>query len=236
MTNPTNSTMPTSIPHPPTPPKVQSSMGIAILLTAAGGFLDAFTYVGHGHVFANAMTGNVVFLAISAACGMVMGSWHYLLSISAFLVGIFLAYLLRRGGRRLPFGNTAMACLLLEIFFLAIVSFLPESFPDVILVPGIALVAAMQNSSFTHLKGWTYNSVMTTGNLRHMAEAFFAGTVPRRNSEALHEAGAFGIICFSFVIGAAVGALATPHWHNQSLWLPIITMLAALLICWIMGE
>ena len=38
------------------------TLGIATLLAAAGGFLDGFTWVGHGHVFANAMTGNVVLL------------------------------------------------------------------------------------------------------------------------------------------------------------------------------
>jgi len=28
------------------------TLGISALLAAAGGFLDGFTYVGHGHVFA----------------------------------------------------------------------------------------------------------------------------------------------------------------------------------------
>src|ERR1700730_1422623 len=47
----------------------ENSLRVAALLAAAGGFLDAFTYVGHGHVFANAMTGNVVLLAVSAVSG-----------------------------------------------------------------------------------------------------------------------------------------------------------------------
>jgi uncharacterized membrane protein YoaK (UPF0700 family) len=34
--------------------------GISALLASAGGFPDGFTYVGHGHVFANSMTGNVI--------------------------------------------------------------------------------------------------------------------------------------------------------------------------------
>jgi hypothetical protein len=30
---------------------------VALLLTLSGGFLDAFTFVGHGKVFANSMSG-----------------------------------------------------------------------------------------------------------------------------------------------------------------------------------
>src|SRR6187402_1432230 len=49
-----------SQPTPPIPP--EASVLLATLVSFSGGFLDAFTYVGHGRVFANAMTGNVVLL------------------------------------------------------------------------------------------------------------------------------------------------------------------------------
>src|ERR1700746_2262793 len=42
---------------------------LAALLTIAGGFLDAFTYIAHGGGFANAQTGNVVLLGVYAASG-----------------------------------------------------------------------------------------------------------------------------------------------------------------------
>ena len=53
------------------------TLGIGSLLASAGGFLDGFTYVGHGHVFANAMTGNVVLLGINC----LSGSWHIAFAI-----------------------------------------------------------------------------------------------------------------------------------------------------------
>jgi uncharacterized membrane protein YoaK (UPF0700 family) len=37
----------------------------AMLLATTGGLLDAVVYLNHGHVFANAMTGNVIFLGIA---------------------------------------------------------------------------------------------------------------------------------------------------------------------------
>ncbi|MFP3616894.1 DUF1275 family protein, partial [Paraburkholderia sp. SIMBA_050] len=41
------------------------NLTVAALLTLSGGYLDAYTYVGHGHVFANTMTGNVALLGIN---------------------------------------------------------------------------------------------------------------------------------------------------------------------------
>ena len=37
----------------------------AVLLATIGGLLDAIVYLNDGHVFANAMTGNIVFLGIA---------------------------------------------------------------------------------------------------------------------------------------------------------------------------
>jgi uncharacterized membrane protein YoaK (UPF0700 family) len=58
------------------------------MLATAGGFLDGFTYVGHGHVFANAMTGNVVLLGISFMSGSWDTAFNHLPPILAFLLGI----------------------------------------------------------------------------------------------------------------------------------------------------
>ncbi len=112
------------------------------------------------------------------------------------------------------------------------VSILPVSFPDMLLVPGVALVAAMQNSSFTKIESWTYNSVMTTGNLRHFAETLFGGLIPVRDGKALREAGIFGAVCGCFFAGALVGAIVTPHMHNGAVWLPIGALSAAFYLCW----
>ena len=49
-----------------------STLASATLLLFAAGFLDAFTYVAHGGVFANAQTGNVVLAGIS----LVAGQWR----------------------------------------------------------------------------------------------------------------------------------------------------------------
>src|SRR5580692_10242941 len=64
------------------------TLGIGVLLASAGGFLDGFTYVGHGHVFANAMTGNVVLLGINCFSGSWRAALLHLPAILAFIAGV----------------------------------------------------------------------------------------------------------------------------------------------------
>ena len=67
---------------------------IACLFTAAGGYLDAFSYIAHGHVFANAQTGNVVFFAVFASAGQWAQAWRHVPPIVAFSLGVAIAKLL----------------------------------------------------------------------------------------------------------------------------------------------
>ena len=213
----------------PAPLPPESAPIVACLLSLSGGFLDAFTYIGHGGVFANAMTGNVILLGVSATAGDWWQALNHVPPLFAFLVGVFAAQAIRlpRIDARWP----ALLSLALEIVVLAVIAFLPRGFPDVWIVLSISFAAAVQNSSFTKVRGWAYNSVVTTGNLRKLAETVFAGTVPRRNPEALAQAGVFGAICLSFLVGALMGGLTTGRLHNAALAIPVIVLVYVLLRC-----
>ncbi|MCB5188294.1 DUF1275 domain-containing protein [Methylobacillus caricis] len=210
-------------------PQADNSLSVAALLTLSGGFLDAFSYVGHGHVFANAMTGNIVLMGVSMAEQDWAQTLRHLPPLLAFVLGVFFANCLRlpRVRRFLP--NPALVCLGLEIIILSIGSGLPASFPDAWLVPCIALVAAMQNSSFTHIGTTPYNSVMTTGNLRRSIEGLFNRMTGNRS--ALHEARLFGLVCLCFLLGAIIGGFATISLHNMALIVPVGMLCMAFAIC-----
>ena len=47
--------------------KASESYLVGVLLAIAGGYLDVYTYICRGGVFANAQTGNIVLLGISMA-------------------------------------------------------------------------------------------------------------------------------------------------------------------------
>ena len=64
---------------------------IGICLSLVGGFLDAYSYLLKGKVFANAQTGNVVLLFISAANREFYKFLKYIIPIMTFAFGIFLS-------------------------------------------------------------------------------------------------------------------------------------------------
>jgi uncharacterized membrane protein YoaK (UPF0700 family) len=72
-------------------PPPQETLIVALLLTAAGGFLDAFTWIAHGRVFANAQTANIVMFGLFAASGQWSQSLRHIPSIVAFVLGVLAA-------------------------------------------------------------------------------------------------------------------------------------------------
>ena len=78
--------------------RIQMSETILIgtLLALAGGFLDAYTYICRGGVFANAQTGNIVLFSLHL-CQM---EWERALTsaipIAAFAAGIMMTEAVRR--------------------------------------------------------------------------------------------------------------------------------------------
>ena len=220
----------TSQPMPDLPP--ESAVAVACLLSLSGGFLDAFTYLGHGQVFANAMSGNVVLLGLFTATGNWRQAIRHIPPIIAFMAGVFVAQAIRLPVRHIGAHWPALLSLLLEIIVLIVIAFLPRSFPDIWIVLSISFAAAVQNSSFTKVHTWSYNSVMTTGNLRRFAEGLFIGTVPHRDPDMLEQTRVFGAIILCFLAGAFMGGLTTGRLHNGALAIPILIMGLAFWRCW----
>jgi uncharacterized membrane protein YoaK (UPF0700 family) len=209
-------------------PRTEESLRVAVLLTASGGFLDAFTWLAHGNVLANTQSANVVLLGVYTALGQWPEAFRHIPPIIAFVLGAFTAAFLRAyardAGRRVS--------LLLEIALLFAVMALHEQLPSTGVTLLISFAAAVQTTRFVKVEGWAFSSVMTTGNLRHSTEAVFAGLFDRAQPHAFREAGIFATICVAFGMGATIGAFATSHLSGGApLAVPVLLLGAALLIC-----
>jgi uncharacterized membrane protein YoaK (UPF0700 family) len=214
---------------PTSDPAVQTnSLLDATLLAATGGVLDAVVYLLHGHVFATAMTGNVVFLGIV----IVTQNWNqiipHLIPIFGFLVGVTTSKHLRTrlGIRSLVFS------LILEIATIFILGWLPVDFPQMLFTWIIAYVAAVQVASFRRVDSFAFNSTFATGNLRDVAEGLYDALRPEASREVREkgrtEARDLGLISLSFLAGAVLGTWATLRFANHSLWLaePLLLIVA----------
>jgi uncharacterized membrane protein YoaK (UPF0700 family) len=182
----------------------------AILLASTGGLLDAIVYLDHGHVFANAMTGNVIFLAIALVQSQWMQSLRHIVPITCFLLGVVGARIIRTA----PVRRSALVVLLLETAGLLLVGLLPAAFPQLAFTGIVAFVSAFQVATFRRVGRFTYNSTFVTGNLRMVAEGFFDrcfAANPDLRSKGRAQALKLGTICTSFLLGALIGAFVAPR-------------------------
>ncbi|WP_158806689.1 YoaK family protein [Beijerinckia sp. L45] len=208
-----------------------NSLAVAMALSLSAGYLDGFTFVGHGHSFASAMTGNMVLLGINLAA-LTPEALGNLYPLIAFVFGVISANLLLRKGVRshLPF-SPHFTTLLIEIAVLAGVAFLPGTVDDHILVAVVTVSTAMQNTSFRNIGTRTYNSVIMTGNLQAFSNSLAVGVWPGE-AAAREQVRDLGAILTSFVVGAALGAVATPRFGNHATLAPaaLLAVVAVALI------
>ncbi len=181
------------------------NLAAACVLSVVGGFLDIYTYLCRGKVFANAVTGNMVLFGFNLAnlewrvCG------KYLLAILFYALGVFAAEYVHS---RLPASKRVgwhQLVLALEILCLTPVVLIPYGAPDFTVNSLIAFVCALQVQTFRRVHGLPFASTMCTGNLRSGTEALFRRIHGGEKSglpAALHY---YGVI-FCFISGAAAGA------------------------------
>ena len=196
-----------------------NSLATALALSLSAGFLDAFTYIGHGHVFASAMTGNLVLLGVNAAA-LDARAFAYASPVLAYVTGVILAHvMMREGVSRALLGRSHVLTLVIEIAVLFCVALTPVALADSVLVSIITVSTSMQNTSFRNIGTRTYNSVIMTGNLQTFANLLAGGAWPFTLAK-LAEARDLGSVIVSFATGAAIGAVATPRLGMHAVLLP----------------
>jgi uncharacterized membrane protein YoaK (UPF0700 family) len=190
----------------------------ALLLAATGGLLDALVYTLHGHVFANAATGNVVLLGINLISGDWAQAGRHLVPVLAFVLGVAASRLVRL----LPRLRARLSALLLEMVVLFVAGLLPPGFPEMAFTALIAFVSAFQVATFRQVGRFSYNSTFITGNLRECTEGFvnsFLGADLQLRHSEVAKARKLAGICGCFLIGAVVGTWGGLHVYNRTLWL-----------------
>ena len=197
--------------------RLATGLGLAVV----GGFLDTYTYFTRGGVFANAQTGNLVLLGISAARGELYRAGQYLIPVLAFALGVVATEGLRA---RRGAGDWQRTVLLLEAAILAVVGLLPPAFPDFVVNVTVSFLCSMQVNSFRLLEGMPYATTMCTGNLRscayHLGQRLFAG-----ERAGTGRAARYLWVMLAFCAGAALGVPATLWARGRAVWLCVLPLL-----------
>ena len=192
-------------------PPLSETFALGAQLAAAGGFLDAYTYLLRGGVFANAQTGNIVLLGMRLAEGEPGRALGYLVPILAFAAGVAATEGLRRRWAASPRGRAArlhwrQIVLGAECAILLAVAFLPAGRWDMAANVAISFLCAMQVQAFRALAGSAFATTMCTGNLRSATERLCRYAAQRRREDLRAGLQYAGILLF-FVAGAAGGTL-----------------------------
>ena len=203
------------------------------LLAVGGGVAGAYGSVYCGHVFANALTGNLVSLAAELYAGQWAGVLARLGGVGLFLLGVALSVVLpvrMAGGDP---GVWQRRCLLVEAGCFALQALLPYRAltalsPALYLWP-VFFASGLQYNTFTALHGVPISTLFCTNNLRQLT---LHGLVARRQARAGQRAEAdretrialsylavTGLFCLGLLLVLALLAPLGPRlmWLNAAL-------------------
>lgn len=183
--------------------RIAESFPLAIALAIVGGFLDAYTYLMRGGVFANAETGNMVLLGVRFFQGEYAKAGTYLVPILAFALGVWASEEIRTVVARRGALGWWQSVLGVEIGVMALVAFLPEDL-NMLANSLVAFISAVQMESFRKVEGNPFVSTMCTGNLRSGTEQLFL-CWHKRDKSAGRNAGYYYGILAAFIVGAGLG-------------------------------
>lgn len=196
-------------------PAAPADLGIveAALMTALGGFIDAYLFLHHG-VFAFAQTGNVIFLAVAVVQEK---PWLvFLWPLLAYIAGISLAHVVRAFAPTLP-PRAIEAVFLGQIAVFTVLALLPASAPAVAFVVPLAVVGGIRLQLFRSAGGITFVSIATTGNFMRLVDSIVR-VVKTPTAENKRLATFALLIVTGFIVGAFAGAAASKAFGAPAIW------------------
>lgn len=203
--------------------KVWESRRVGILLALVGGFLESYTYLLHGGVFANAQTGNMVLLTLNLASAKWGQAFYYFVPIVAFFIGVVVTQLLKLH----DWWHEGV--ILFEIILLFLIGFYPLQAPSVIVNLVISFICSMQVSSFRKIRGAAYATTFCTGNLRSAAQElmnYFLFKDEGAKNNCLN----YGLIIFSFCMGALIGGILIPFLKAYTVWICCLALIVVFVL------
>ncbi|HEY9223306.1 MAG TPA: YoaK family protein [Variovorax sp.] len=211
----------------PSRPELSATLQTALIVSFVGGFLDAYSYLGWNGVFAGAQSANILLAAIAAAQGSWVAAARHLPSVMAFCLGVAGAQSLRTRLTASWSVRVDLLALALEATLLLVVGLCSPVLSSSLATALMALAAGLQLGYFGHVQDWTYNSTMTTGNLRNLIEALTRLAINRDGAGKEQAIGLCKTIA-SFIVGGGIGGLATLHLEGRAICMVVPILFAGI--------
>lgn len=212
--------------------QMSESIRLGILLALSGGFMDAYSYIERGHVFANAQTGNILLFGVHLSEGNLPLAVHYFIPVFAFAFGIALAEMVHL--KKVPLLHWRQISVLLEAVILLGVSFFPQNFnlPANVLT---SFACGIQVESFRKIHGNGIATTMCIGNLRSATQNLFQYIHTKKAVHLKNSLLYYGIIFF-FVIGAVSANFFIQMWKERAIICSSLLLFLAFLLMFFNHE
>lgn len=196
--------------------------------------MDAYSYLGRDHVFANAQTGNLLLLGIRLSMGDFMLALRYLFPVVAFAFGIAAAEIMRERFCNAKHVHWRQAVLMTEAVAFLIVAFIPQSM-NPLANSLISFACGAQVETFRKMNGSGVATTMCIGNLRMAVQSICNYKFTKNKKEMENGFLYFGIVGI-FVIGAVIGNFFVRIWSEKAIIISAIFVLAGFVLMFIHKE
>lgn len=214
--------------------QMSESVKLGIILAISGGFMDAYSYMCRGEVFANAQTGNILLMGINLSkCNFKIAATYFLPVIS-FGIGIALAYYVKTHMKegRLHWRQISVLC---EAIILLAVCFMPQRL-NLLANSITSLVCGIQVQSFRKIRGNGIATTMCIGNFRSGTEHICNYLFNDKNKESLKKGILYYGIIISFIIGAIIGDFFVYLFNEKAIMFCTVVQIIAFIMMFVHKE
>lgn len=203
---------------------VQEQLVFCLLLTVIGGFFDAYTFVNCGGIFANAQTGNLIFVGIDLIDGNLSEVLHYLVPILSFIVGVLVSKLIEYKYKELSIFKHIYMLLFTQVIALVFILIEHTIFGIDIRPIVISFICAIQFDGFRKVNNLVFASIFCTGNLRSMSEHLFKYVFLKQKESKIPFI-IYSVVVTVFLIGVTLGAAMSKFYAHKAIIIPLIMII-----------
>ena len=198
---------------------------VFILMMLVAGYFGAFTYSIRGGVFCNAQTGNFVLLAMALGNGRWFHALYFFIPITAYCVGTMLSEVLPGYVKKSHLIRWDTLLILIEIFVVIFLGFLPESAPVQITQVLINFICSMQYNTFRQAEGIPMATTFCTNHIRQVGIALTKSIRhPQERPSHLQRLRTHTVMLLAFVFGGVVSTFLCRFLLGKAIWFSLIPL------------
>ena len=214
--------------------QMSETIRLGAILAISGGFMDAYSYICRGEVFANAQTGNILLFGVHLTKGEFSYAIRYALPVAAFITGIAIADCVRYRFKNYRYFHWRQVIVLCEAMILTLVMFMPQEY-NLLANTLTSLACGAQVETFRKVWGRGIATTMCIGNIRIATQSVCEYAHKKNKTALLEGIGYYGVVGV-FVAGAVLGNKCVELLEEKAICVSAALLIAAFALMLRNGE